>query len=123
MKRFFILPLLLLWSEAAISTGVAGAVTILGAGTTTCGAYVKHFTDDPSEHSWEESWLAGFFSAFSISTPRVHNVVEGTDLAARELWIKNYCSKNPLNYLVDAANALIKEVAQKRASPSLAPNS
>jgi hypothetical protein len=57
------------------------------------------------------AWLAGYLSSYSVYIG--HGEIHLPDRAARDKWMSNYCLKNPLDTVSDAANRLIDELNRR----------
>ena len=59
-----------------------------------------------------EAWFVGFLSGMAFESNK--DLLKGTDNASITLWVTNYCQKNPLKSLSQAADELADELAKKR---------
>ena len=91
-----------------------GAFTNLSMGTKSCGAVVSD-RDAPGEAKMHNSvWVAGYLTAYNEYVVGRKNIAAGTDPAAWDLWIHNYCTANPLENLAAAASALVAELLKRK---------
>ena len=90
-----------------------GHFTVWGHGNSSCG---KYLSSNESVEGDFLTWLAGYFTAFNEFTDDVNDILQGTDLAGGEAWIKNYCLQNPTDNFRTAAGALTKFMQDKRQS-------
>jgi len=84
--------------------------SILSMGTKTCGEVVSDFQKDDIGKLVNSVWVGGYLTAINSKVYRGFDLAKGTDPAARDLWIFNYCSKNPLDSLYRATDALVVEM-------------
>ena len=77
--------------------------------TKTCGEFVSDFKEGQAAKFDNSVRVADFLTAYSYYIQGVKNVSLNVPPSAWDLWINNYCEKNPLDQVVDAAVALIKE--------------
>jgi hypothetical protein len=113
-KRFFSTVVMLLLSGIN-----AQAFIVWGPGNDTCGRFMQERSADSSRFHMEMSWIAGFVSAQNqdfaanalkkaINAQVDVDMLRGTDNAALEAWIAQYCGANPLKDLTVSAAALSK---------------
>ena len=67
-----------------------------------------------------QAWLAGYITAINFQTPNTFQILGNSDLLGAELWVKNFCEKNPLKNLANAAESLLLELHPTRTTK--APN-
>jgi hypothetical protein len=60
-----------------------------------------------------DSWSLGFLSGANIAVSENPDFLEDIDGQAALAWIDNYCSKHPLDKIMDATFALTKELLKK----------
>lgn len=88
----------------------APLITVRG-GQISCGSWLE----EREKKSWSDivnqGWVAGYLSGVAY-TSQVDLLVEA-DAAAVAFWVDNYCRREPLSQLIDAANALSAELAKK----------
>jgi hypothetical protein len=110
---------------AALASGKRdrASATDVTSNTRACGKFVAASMDNkPGEHTQVKSpgsdryddvayayqeWLMGFVSGFNVdaydnSTPQI----QGSDLAALDLWMRNWCNQNPTKSVLQAALAV-----------------
>ena len=111
---FFLSIFIVLSVSFAFAADKSGAYSVLGEGTMSCGTLVQ------SVHNAENtdkviigSWVNGYLTAINQFKYKRINVAQGTDREARELWIYNYCQKNPLDNLATATSSLYAELLKK----------
>jgi hypothetical protein len=67
---------------------------------------------------FEDSWLNGYITAYNQYVPLAKgDVATGTDANGLTGWIDNYCAAHPLDYVAQAATALITELRARAARP------
>lgn len=83
-------------------------------GQTSCGKWLT----EREQKSWtaisQEAWLVGYLSGIAYQS-RI-DLLRGADSLALTHWVDGYCREAPLDTLMEAANALRKELARKAAS-------
>jgi len=90
-----------------------GGVQNLGAGTFSCGQWVEE-REAASRTGYfiNAQWVNGYLTgrqdgSFSLTEQQV------SDVAARSVWLDNYCQANPLDELLAAARGLWHELASR----------
>ena len=91
-----------------------GHYTILSLGTKTCGQVVSDFKEGHTSKIVNSVRLGGFLTAYNFYITGVRDISGNTDPAAWDLWINNYCEKNPLDHLANAAEALVDELKSRQ---------
>ena len=79
-----------------------GTLIVLGHGNKSCGTVVEDYVEDGTNKSVNSVWVSGYLTAMNEHVYQGKNVAKGTDPAARDLWIHNYCRENPLDNLYKA---------------------
>jgi hypothetical protein len=139
MKRFDMRVSLAVCFAAMIWGAVAHANTIvIGIGTTSCGKFIasigknapgkieKISTRDGdffSENAEYNQWLIGFVSGFNFAHDDDLGQQVKSDLAAMDLWMRNWCNKHPTNTVSQGAYAFIDEMRSNAAADQAAPGS
>lgn len=116
MRKHFVLLLLFpltLTLAHADAADKAGKYTVLSMGTKSCGEVVKNFNEQGTPMQNNSIWVAGYLTAFNKHVSPTSNIAAGTDPEAWNLWIFNYCGKNPLDDLSDATSALVLELLRR----------
>ena len=103
------------------ATGLAGEITLIvwGAGKSTgCGQFVTasesaalgnaRTYEKDGEKYWSEKasmmeWVYGFLTAINAYRDENHQIQN--DSSSVEVWLRNWCSKNPTRNLLDAVGA------------------
>jgi hypothetical protein len=121
MIRIALLVLTILIAEA--SAGFAQ--TVYGAGTVSCGEWsrLRSFEGREGNHNREvassyqaRAWIDGFMSGIKVEKNDGPDFLASTPLgAAHYAWVDNYCRENPLDLMVTAAHALVKELRSRAA--------
>lgn len=106
----------LLLGVGLVASGVLLAVNVATAtqeyvvygrgGTTSCGTWLLEKNTANGEHNL--SWVLGFVSGFGAGKN-----LKKTDIAGLQLFIDQYCTKNPLEDLVVATEELGRTLRQK----------
>jgi hypothetical protein len=72
-----------------------------------------------SENSEYQQWLLGFVSGFNAAhASEPDKQATGIDQAGMDLWMRNWCNKNPTKTVFDGANAFIDEMRGNAAAPA-----
>lgn len=98
MKKYLFLLLIFLSSNV-------NAYVVKGTGASSCGTYIE---DQNSQVLSQINihWVLGYITGYNMSTNK--NIGGETDVPAISQYLLNYCEKNPLDELEDAAYDLIK---------------
>ena len=99
---------ILLMAFAAFATA---AMPILGAGAVSCGTWTKDRKANLFAQAVNLSWVQGYISSYNFHTDR--NLFDGVDNDAITAWMDNYCAKNPLAAIHDAAVELEGELNRR----------
>jgi len=102
------------FSVGVIAADANGSYTVYGAGATTCGTVIKNSRNGTID-VYESSWLNGYLTGINFMVDGLNDISGGVDNNGRALWIYNYCKKNPLNDLSNAASSLALELAKTKA--------
>lgn len=115
---FLRLLLALSWGFIAVpcfGADSSGKFTILSMGAKSCGEVVADFKEEDGRGKLDNSiWVAGYITAVNERASSRSNVAAGTDPAAWDLWINNYCTAKPLESLARATSALVAELSKRR---------
>lgn len=86
----------------------AGSVSIRGAGSFSCGSWIKETDYRPLNMQWVLGFITALNYAESQRKPKdgETDLVDGTDANAIEVWMTNYCQANPLEDIWVAAGLL-----------------
>lgn len=107
-----VLACLVGWSST-LAANSQGNFRVLSLGTTSCGQVVADFEKDDWGKLTNSIWVGGFLTAINSKVFKGENVAKGTDPAARDLWVYNYCKSNPLDDLYRATDALLSELTRR----------
>jgi hypothetical protein len=103
------------------------AQTFIGAGTISCGEFLRlrsvesspgsNFRDLASAYQIK-AWLDGFLSGYNVGATDVNPstadiLISRPDGAALYAFVDNYCKSTPLDPVVSAASALVKELRSR----------
>lgn len=102
-----------IWQTDALAADAKGNFTVLSMGTKSCGTVVSDYEKDEWPKIVNSVWVGGFLTAINAEVHKGENVAQGTDPAARDLWIYNYCKANPLDTLYRATNELWGELRRR----------
>ena len=87
----------------------AGAYNLIGAGTDSCGTWLRdHHRHDTDAAHQDDQWVLGFLSGIGFVADKGDNPLNGVDADAVWAWIGNYCRANPLVSINGAATAFYK---------------
>jgi hypothetical protein len=90
-----------------------GLFRVRGIGSSSCGKYVEAIDHSEASVKAENdryaflSWVGGYLSRYNKQNEDVYDIFGYTDMPAVQLWLYNYCRRNPLNAFDEAADALI----------------
>jgi hypothetical protein len=102
-----------LMGSQAVAADANGSYSVLG--SSSCGAFLKALADKSVQNVRDYAWIAGYMTAYNLLTPNTYKILGSSDLPSAELWIKNYCEKNPLDDMAGALEVLMIELYPKRA--------
>jgi len=88
-------------SLAALVVRARQAHTVYGAGTISCGTWLSQKTERGLALD-NVTWVQGFITGVGSAGKRLKK----TDKEGMAVWIDQFCTKNPLKQLVDAAEEL-----------------
>lgn len=106
LRAFLLSSLLILGMHFDAS---AGPVTIFGARS--CGAWLKNKNTGGMAATAQAGWLAGYMSGLAVGMNT--DALSNTDLDSMELWVSNYCEKNPLETTNTAGTSLFFELKRR----------
>jgi hypothetical protein len=90
----------------------AASYTVRGAGVSSCGAWSKERVRGQSVIKGTYlAWVMGYLSR--AAGQHQGDILAFVDPDAVEGWLDNYCDKNPLDNIVDAAEKLEAELVGK----------
>jgi hypothetical protein len=87
----------------------AGAITVFG--SRTCGDWIQNKNEGGVADAAQGNWLMGYMSGIAIGTGE--DVLSNTSAASMELWVSNYCAKNPLDRVSRAGTMLFFEMKKR----------
>jgi hypothetical protein len=88
---------------AALMPGAAMAYELLGPGGVSCGTWTADRRTDARLYQVDQAWVLGFLSGVGYAHEDDLDPLQ--DLVAA--WINNYCQRNPMQEIVDAARAFL----------------
>ena len=86
--------------------------TLLTLGAPSCGKWTVEVKNESALGLAYGSWLTGYLSGASYGSQR-DILKDKPDKEGLMLWVGNYCQKNPLASVTDAAQELIRELIKK----------
>jgi hypothetical protein len=110
--RKFILILVVLAIGFSASSNVIAVETL---GIIGCGTWIKNRAT-PNQPTWsavvDEFWLYGYLSGLAVGS-NVDILKVHPDKDSLNLWMDNYCKKNPLNIVQEGANDLFVDLNKR----------
>lgn len=94
---------------AADASGQSGTV-----GAVSCASFLRELESKSSQSTAYLAWLAGYVTAYNAQTQKTYQILGNSDLFGAELWVKNFCEKNPLKNISLAAAVLMIELHPTR---------
>src|SRR5215470_11572662 len=103
MKSIYLLAVLFLTWPTSGSSAVA--VTTLGQGNSSCGAWTEARRSNHERQYIFAAWIAGFLSMYNVDTARDQQVdiLEKPDAESVWAWADNFCRDHPLDTIAHAA--------------------
>lgn len=93
---------------------LADTVMILGHGNESCGTWLQNRGSQSYAEAAQLSWVLGYVTAFNnYAEHQSGNISAGTDSDGLFSWIDAYCRANPLDTLLRASGALIRELERR----------
>ena len=114
LSRYFLVLFAAALAFPSLASGKAVNFTVFSMGTKSCGNVVTDFKENDVGKLTNSIWVAGYITAINERVYKGSNVAAGTNPAAWDLWINNYCSANPLETLSSATTALVVELSKRR---------
>jgi hypothetical protein len=99
--------------SSAFAADSQGKFIVLSLGTKSCGQVVTDFEKNDWGKLTNSVWVGGYLTAINSEVFKGEDVAKGTDPAARDLWVYNYCKSNPLESLYRATDALVSELIRR----------
>ena|SRR5438874_10111437 len=98
----------------------AKTITARGEGSAACSAWTQEHENRTTRRPVQDSWVLGYVNAASamLEFPNIDDV--STSFRNRDLvtWIDDYCSSNPDQPLILAADALMRYLARRATDPN-----
>jgi hypothetical protein len=104
---------IMLVAVASYGNDEHGLYKVRGIGASSCGKYIEAIDGaDRSDRAADNryaflTWVGGYLSHYNHHTDGVYDIFGYTDMSAIQLWLYNYCRRNPLTTFDDAVEALI----------------
>ena len=93
-----------------LNTGALAQVQMLG--TPSCGEWVTETRKNSATSIAFGFWLTGYLSGIAYGSGK-DVLKDRPDREGLLLWIENYCQKNPLSKVNEAAQELARELLKK----------
>jgi hypothetical protein len=89
-----------------LATGTAWATQYhaMGIGLSSCGTWTADRSAQGIPALLDEAWVLGFLSGVGFEA--FFDPLNGMDAEGVWAWVDNYCARNPISPIVDAAKAL-----------------
>ena len=96
-------------------SATAKTIKVRGEGLAPCTAWVQEHDRKSNRQHVQDSWLLGYVTAVSgmLETPGVDDISGPFHNIDLVMWINDYCSSNPEEPLVRAADALMRDLARR----------
>ena len=96
-------------------SGPAWAVelNVFGLGSESCGKWTAEKENDTDLQVVFKGWLNGYLTAYAFWVEKGSGPVNETDVFGARAWVDNYCQEYPLDFVADAASALIYAIKAK----------
>ncbi|UTZ35038.1 hypothetical protein HB762_28110 (plasmid) [Vibrio campbellii] len=101
MKRLTLILILLLTHLSV------NASTTYGAGSASCGTWLKHSKVKGSNYAFNISWVHGYLSAIQVNYE-----LKEVDTDSITIFLDNYCTKHPFASISEATHELTLEIIQ-----------
>jgi hypothetical protein len=123
MKRFGVSLAVCFVIWGSVAHAETGVTHVLGAGYDSCGQLIAAVGDAPpgkfkkrntatgvllNEYARYQEWLGGFISGFNAVHEEKQQI--SIDMAGIDLWMRNWCNKNPTKSVFYGASVLINEL-------------
>jgi hypothetical protein len=90
-----------------------GNFMVLSLGNQSCSKVVAAYPTNGWDKLSFSVWLGGYFSAINEHVFRGSNIAADAEPPTRDLWVYNYCKKNPGDKLGKAASALYRDLLSR----------
>lgn len=109
LSKFVLISAVIAFTSTFVSSTYAGAM-IYGSGAKSCGVWLSGNKQNATGKHSNHIWILGYVSA--AGSYKSVGVLKHSDSNALIAWMDNYCSKNPLSYIHDAAHLLVLELSK-----------
>jgi hypothetical protein len=113
--------LLLLLSGTTFPAATGTVYTHYGHGMQSCGSWLQARKEPGRTDPSYIAWLSGYMTAFNRWRADEGNIASDTDMAGLIGWIDNFCRREPLDTISDAAEALLFELMRRSKSGASRP--
>ena len=121
MKKLIFLTVLSIIYPVAYAQTKDGMITVTGGGTITCGNYMK-YSDEKRSEQMEiiYQWVQGFLTGYQMRGSYGEKIVKTTqnniippDKPTIDLFMRKYCSENPLSSVMSGTIELTNKLGGK----------
>jgi len=118
MRKLTVIIILLLATSSSYAQVAGGAISVRGSGNFSCGEYVRWSNfGNQVQLDIVNQWVWGFLVAYQgratfvrpYVIPTVGNITN-PDAGTIELYLKKYCSNEPLSNIHNAVIAMIRDL-------------
>lgn len=81
-------------------------------GNRSCEMWVKNSVGIDVIYATNISWLSGYLSGVAVGSKV--DFLKTVDVNSLDLWMNNYCTKNPLKTVGEGADILVIELKKKK---------
>ena len=121
MKKLITLTMLLIVCSVTYGQTKDGLIIVTGGGTITCGNYMKYSDEKkPEQMDLIYQWVYGFMTGYQMRGSFGDKVVKSTqnninppDRPTIDLFIRKYCSDNPLSSVMNGTIELTNKLGGK----------
>ena len=100
-------------SGIAVASDVEGKYTVFGHGLASCAKYLKEDKEDNWTVLAYNAWVSGFMSATGGHSNTQKLLGDVADWYGIQYLIRQYCEKNPLDNLADAAEDVAEQLIDR----------
>ena len=100
-------------SGIAVVGNAKGQSTTYGHGLDSCAEFLKKDKEDNNASTIYSSWVNGFMSGASVYNDTQKPFLDVADFYGIQHLIREYCKKNPLDQLSDAAKDVVEQLIDR----------